>query len=103
MTQQQVEKRVSFLQYLNSAMIGIVTIIAAYTATTVSSLTVTQTEIATEQAVIKRVQEINVKDVTKLKDDVSGIKDDVAVIKSENILFIQSWVDLNYIRKNQAR
>ena len=95
MTEKQVEHRVSFLQYFNSAMITLVCAFSIMTATMVSGLRTDQRAIELKVTEIKTNQVSVMSDVAELKKNAATDKDALAV----GLDNIQTWVETWFARK----
>jgi hypothetical protein len=89
-----IDKRLSFLQYLNTVIltvIGCVTVIIFGTLTDVRSQ---QVDFSKELLRLKTVQDINVGNVNSLEKRVN-------TLELNYLDYIKTWVDQNYVRKPQ--
>jgi hypothetical protein len=86
-------KTIGFLQYLNTFILAVLTIVSGLIFTTLVNIKVVQEEQGKEMIRLKTMQDVNVSNVNML------------IKKSENELVnrisLQDWVDDNFVRKPQ--
>jgi hypothetical protein len=96
MTIKDEEKKVEFLQYLNTTILTIIGILAIFIYTSVSDVKKQQVDFGAELLRIKTIQDINT-------TNISLINSRVSTLEKDNLIQFQAWVDQNYIRKPQQK
>jgi len=87
-------KRVTFLQYLNTVILTAIGIFAAIAVITLDKIRDNQSDFATRLVKVETIQPLNTTSIT----DVSKR---IGVLESNYLELVKSWVDANYIRKPQ--
>ena len=88
------DKKVSFLQYLNTTILSIVGTITMVIFLTLNGIKVQQVEFAKELLRLKTIQDINV-------SNIKSVESRVTTLELNYLDYIKTWVDQNYIRKPQ--
>jgi hypothetical protein len=96
MTQEKVDKRVAWLQYLNTGLLTLILGFAMMISSTVATLNKRQSDSEKEDLRLKTIQDMNVKNVDELYKRVTTLE--VKYIED-----IKGWVEFNYIRKPQSK
>jgi hypothetical protein len=94
--QEKINKRVTWLQYLNTGLISLVLGIAMMISSTVQALNNRQVESEKEDLRLKTVQDMNVKNV-------EDIDRRVLTLEGEYFDNLKAWVEANYVRKPQTK
>ena len=88
------DKKVSFLQYLNTTILSIVGTITMVIFLTLNGIKVQQVEFAKELLRLKTIQDINV-------SNIKSVESRVTTLELNYLDYIKTWVDQNYLRKPQ--
>ena len=94
MIQEEVDKRVHFLQYVNTTILTLIFGVAIMIFTTVTNVKNTQQGAGQELVRLKAVQDINITNVDKLSSRVN-------MLETNYVESLKNWIDANYIRKPQ--
>lgn len=96
MTERQVEKRVSMLQYLNTGLLTLICGFSVMAATELTAVKTNQSEIGKELIRMKTVQDINVENIKNVSNELSDLQ-------LRSLTDYRTWVDNNYVRKPQVK
>lgn len=88
------DKRLSFVQNLNTIILTVIAILAMIIFLTVSGVKKSQEEASKELIRMKTVQDINVAAIKEVGSRVT-------TLELNYMEYIKSWVDANYVRKPQ--
>lgn len=94
MSTEQVEKRLSFMQYLNTVILTIIGTVTTVIFVMLTQIKNEQVEYGKELLRLKTVQDINV-------NTIDAVAKRVTTLELNYLDYIKSWVDANYIRKPQ--
>jgi hypothetical protein len=94
MTQQQIDKRVMWLQYLNTGLLTIILGISSMAAVILTNVKNTQSDSKVELARLKANQDYN-------SNILSNHEIRINELELFNATQLKEWVDANYIRKPQ--
>jgi len=92
-TQEQ-EKRVTFLQYLNTVLLSVISIVLIFLCNAVIVVKENQEKAAVEVATMKTKLDVNIGTTANLENR-------VRTIEFNNTEVLKNWVDQNYVRKSQ--
>lgn len=95
MTIKDEERKISFLQYLNTIILTVIAIVAVVIWSSVNDVKKEQVDFKAELLRIKTIQDINT-------TNIGSINGRVSALESETFTKYQEWVDENYIRKPQT-
>jgi hypothetical protein len=90
----QTEKRISFMQYLNTVILTCIGIVTMIIFLTLNGIRNEQVEFGKELLRLKTVQDINVKNI-------ENVDKRVTTLELNYLDYIKNWVDQNYQRKPQ--
>jgi hypothetical protein len=93
-TSTSTEKRLSFIQYLNTFILSAIAIITIIVFNMLNTIRNDQTEFSKELLRLKTVQDINVKNI-------ENVDKRVTTLELNYLDYIKTWVDQNYQRKPQ--
>jgi hypothetical protein len=88
------KQEISFLQYLNTAILTMIGIVAIFIFVSVKDVKEQQAVFQTELIRIKTIQDINTTNISEINSRVSALE-------KSDMLQLQGWVDANYVRKKQ--
>jgi hypothetical protein len=89
-----VEKRNSFLQYINTGILTLIAIFATMIFITVGNIRDVQVDQKAEMLRLKTIQDINV-------SAIKSVESRVSTLELNYLDYIKNWVDQNYVRKPQ--
>jgi hypothetical protein len=90
------EKKINFLQYLNTAILTVIGIFAIMIFITVNDVKSAQSTGLATDTQLKTTQDIMTKDIADLKTRVLALERD-------NMQAIQQWVENNFVRRDQGK
>jgi len=88
------EKRISFIQYMNTIILTVIGVFALMIYLTIAKVKDNQSISSTELVRIKTIQDINTAEI-------KNINVRVTTLENNNLDYIKTWTDLNYMRKPQ--
>jgi LPS O-antigen subunit length determinant protein (WzzB/FepE family) len=94
MTTEQADKRLSFMQYLNTGLLTLILAVAGYAATVLIDVKKTEADTTIRVVKLETVQANNVNNVNSL-----SVR--VFTLETNYIEDLRAWVENNYVRKPQ--
>jgi hypothetical protein len=94
MTQQTLDRRVSYLQFFNSAILTLIGIYLVVSFNSIQKVQAQQVDSIKDRAEIRIKQDINTANIKDLDVRISAVE-------TLNERVIKDWVEINFVRKNQ--
>ena len=87
-------KRITFLQYLNTVILTVIGIFAAIAVITLDKIRDNQSDFTTRLVKVETIQPLNTTFITDVSKRVS-------ILETNYFDLVKTWVDANYVRKPQ--